>query len=377
MTLLLFFLQLWSTSPVTPDTNPAHALTLTQDLTLGNDQVNSPYFFSYGTRVAVDARGIMAVLESRDRRVIVLSPEGDVITTFGSKGQGPGEFLEPIAITVTPSYDLAVFDTEHKKVMVFSPLGEFLSETAFPQNIQYIMNPHYLPDGNLVFTSVQSDAEYRFTYDLSVYNDQLKPIKQLQATTVAGDKPENFGSPGYWNKFLQGHLEANANALPLGAPLGNGLFVCHSGEAGGKLLVDDHQKKAITLGQKPGVLPEAQKRAKSRRFFELLASNPHLAQVLTDTVFESALRQAEIPRPTAIEAVIPMGGKGFGILAFYDWTVMKGTFLRFDAAGNLLARGPFQGPADHLFGTDTHLYALGEDHDEIVRLHRYKLNLAK
>ncbi len=372
MTHFFLLIQLCFTLPGAEPGAP-HRLTLTPDLKLGTNQIDSHLFFSYGARFAVDPRGIIAVLDGRDRRVIMLSPEGDVISTFGSKGLGPGEFLEPITLTFTPEYNLAVFDGEHKKVLVFTPFGEFLAETPFAHDIQYIMNPHYFPDGRLIFTSVKSDAAYRFTYDLSLYNQQLEPIKQLHATAVDGDNPDNFGSRSYWTKFLQGHLEAYANALPLGVPSGNAVFVCRSGQAGGALIDSEHDT-AITLTQKPGVLPEAQKRAKSRRFFELLASNPHLSKVLTEQIFETALSHAEIPRPTAIEAVVPMGKQGFGVLAYYDWTVMKGTFLRFDNRGLLRATGVFEGPADTLFGTDTHLYALGEDRDELVRLYRYKLD---
>lgn len=47
------------------------------------------------TSLALSPQGVLAVPQVNEGRVILVGPDGDVRTTFGRQGEGPGEFLHP------------------------------------------------------------------------------------------------------------------------------------------------------------------------------------------------------------------------------------------------------------------------------------------
>ena len=56
------------------------------------------------------------------------APGGDYITSFGSPGNGPGEFLVPHAVRVSNDGRVYVADRENNRVQVFTTDGEFLAQ---------------------------------------------------------------------------------------------------------------------------------------------------------------------------------------------------------------------------------------------------------
>lgn len=60
--------------------------------------------------VAADREGRVYVLDRTGRRVLVYGPGGQVVREVGRPGEGPGELSEPMAIAVSSTGDLAVFD---------------------------------------------------------------------------------------------------------------------------------------------------------------------------------------------------------------------------------------------------------------------------
>ena len=56
------------------------------------------------------------------------SPGGDYITSFGSPGRGPGQFVVPHSVRVSKDGRVYVADRENDRVQVFSEDGAFLQE---------------------------------------------------------------------------------------------------------------------------------------------------------------------------------------------------------------------------------------------------------
>jgi hypothetical protein len=66
----------------------------------------------FGSLVSVceDDKGDLYVLDQRERKVLKFSPAGRMISTFGRKGQGPGDFQSPSRIVFTSGGELAVLE---------------------------------------------------------------------------------------------------------------------------------------------------------------------------------------------------------------------------------------------------------------------------
>ena len=76
--------------------------------------------------LAFDAHGNLYILDVGQHHVVVLDPQGQLIRTFGSRGQGPGELRSPMNLTVLGSGEVAIFDMGHQSFQVFSPEGGHL-----------------------------------------------------------------------------------------------------------------------------------------------------------------------------------------------------------------------------------------------------------
>ena len=76
--------------------------------------VNDPHLgaiaFLSPSTLAADDSGNIHVLDRAAFRVLVLSPEGRVIDSLGSRGEGPGELTNPIAISVSDGGILNAYD---------------------------------------------------------------------------------------------------------------------------------------------------------------------------------------------------------------------------------------------------------------------------
>lgn len=77
--------------------------------------------FVFGVIEGVDftSAGDIAVLDSQKKRVSIYSPSGDFLGSFGGSGEGPGELLNPTGIACLPSGGFAVTDPRGREVEIF------------------------------------------------------------------------------------------------------------------------------------------------------------------------------------------------------------------------------------------------------------------
>jgi tripartite motif-containing protein 71 len=82
--------------------------------------------------VAVDSRGNIYVVDTGNNRIVKFDPSGKELISFGKKGSGPGQFLEPLVAAVSPQGNVLVLDSETSWIQVFAPDGKFLNRIAGP-----------------------------------------------------------------------------------------------------------------------------------------------------------------------------------------------------------------------------------------------------
>lgn len=78
--------------------------------------------------LAVDAQGNVYVSEDGNNRVQKLSPSGQPLAQWGSKGAGPGQFDLPAGLAVDAKGNVYVADSGNNRIQKLSPTGQPLAE---------------------------------------------------------------------------------------------------------------------------------------------------------------------------------------------------------------------------------------------------------
>ena len=88
--------------------------------------------FSQDNNIALVADSVACVIESYRYRVSCSTADGSVLATFGTKGEGPGEFLNPVRVARASLDTLVVFDIKLDRLTYYEPAGRLLSEARLP-----------------------------------------------------------------------------------------------------------------------------------------------------------------------------------------------------------------------------------------------------
>ena len=81
--------------------------------------------FNLPTHTAFGPNGDMYVTDGYGNAAVHrMTPQGELLETWGSPGEGPGQFRVPHYDAFLDDHDLAVCDRENGRVEVFSPAGE-------------------------------------------------------------------------------------------------------------------------------------------------------------------------------------------------------------------------------------------------------------
>jgi DNA-binding beta-propeller fold protein YncE len=81
--------------------------------------------------LALDSTGNLYVVERSTNSVVIYSPLGQRLVTWGSHGTGPGEFMEPCGIAISPDGFIYVADTANHRIQVFGDTFVPVAETSW------------------------------------------------------------------------------------------------------------------------------------------------------------------------------------------------------------------------------------------------------
>ncbi len=104
---------------------------------LGIELGDSNYVFGTIIDAAFMPDGRIVLLDVLLNRISVFSRNGEYLFSFGSEGNGPGEFIEPASIAILSNGDIAVPDFMQNKLIFFDSSGVFKREITnfFPQTV--------------------------------------------------------------------------------------------------------------------------------------------------------------------------------------------------------------------------------------------------
>ena len=81
--------------------------------------------------ILLDSAGNILILDSGNSRIQKLSPEGGFLSSFGSRGQGPGEFNFPRSLDRDPEDNIYVLDVMNRRIQIFSSGGKIIKTLKF------------------------------------------------------------------------------------------------------------------------------------------------------------------------------------------------------------------------------------------------------
>jgi len=103
-------------------------LAMEADLSIGQDSGKPEYLFSRIGDLAVDGKGNIYAIDSREAAVRVFDRNGGYVRTIGRQGQGPGETQYPVFIQISAQGELAVYDYSAAQMLFYSLDGVYLRQ---------------------------------------------------------------------------------------------------------------------------------------------------------------------------------------------------------------------------------------------------------
>ncbi|MGQ9594926.1 MAG: flippase activity-associated protein Agl23 [Anaerolineae bacterium] len=125
--------------------------------------------------LAVDAEGNLYVLDTGNHRVQVFTANGQFLREWGGEGVTPGHFKEPWGIAVAPDGTVYVADTWNHRIQKFTAEGQFLAQWGqFGSTDGQLGDPAILwgprtiafdPEGNLLVADTGNKRILKFSPD--------------------------------------------------------------------------------------------------------------------------------------------------------------------------------------------------------------------
>lgn len=129
--------------------------------------------------IAADIDGFIYVADSGNSRIQKFSPDGTYLTQWGKKGTANGEFDLPRGIASDPAGNVYVADTRNHRIQKFSPDGTYLTQWGKKGTANgELGTPVGLAigsDGSVYVTDRENDRVQRFTSDGKFIDTWGKP----------------------------------------------------------------------------------------------------------------------------------------------------------------------------------------------------------
>jgi len=110
--------------------------TLVADLTIGGDTEDENYLLSGPSRVCLDSKGNIFILDSKESHIKKFNATGKYIKTFSGPGNGPGEIQTCFQMAIDPTDKLVTYDLGNRRFSFFDSDGNFLNSIRFNEIVR-------------------------------------------------------------------------------------------------------------------------------------------------------------------------------------------------------------------------------------------------
>lgn len=130
---------------------PQLKISFKKELEIGLEEGDENYVFEQIIAADVDGEGRIYILDFSACNLRIFSPEGQYIRTIGRKGQGPGEFTYPVAVSLINPDTLMVVESVSHRFCFFDRKGTFLSYFK-PEFLGSIQRAEAIPGDRFLIT---------------------------------------------------------------------------------------------------------------------------------------------------------------------------------------------------------------------------------
>jgi hypothetical protein len=148
---------------------------LEEDLSIGNEDDENYMFYGLVT-LAVDSEGNIFVLDGGNYRIQKFDKNGSYLQTIGGRGQGPGEFEQPMWIHVDSKDNIYVFDSLTSNLHVFEKEGKFKETIKLAHSLFFGLG--ISKEGNILSQTFFYSQE-ESTEDVVLMDAKGKVIKRI------------------------------------------------------------------------------------------------------------------------------------------------------------------------------------------------------
>jgi len=172
-------------NPATPVIGPAGkaaAVSLVEDLVIGEDTTREDHWFGFLNSLDVDASGRIYTVDPKSIRIRIFGPDGSLIKAFGHSGQGPGEFSGPGGVAVAPDGTFYVLDVLNGRLSYFTREGAHLKDTPLgTYNLSGLVVDRL---SNFYITDVQPPSDMAMVWDLLKLDPDMKPLAKIHSMSM-------------------------------------------------------------------------------------------------------------------------------------------------------------------------------------------------
>jgi sugar lactone lactonase YvrE len=115
------------------------------EITIGGNVADENYLLSGPSKIAVDAKGNLLVLDSKENCLKKFDGNGKHVMTFGKAGKGPGEILQAYQMAIDPKDHVVIYELGNRRFSFFNNDGVFQHAIPFKEIVWNFKIGH---DGN-------------------------------------------------------------------------------------------------------------------------------------------------------------------------------------------------------------------------------------
>ena len=161
--------------------NPAEPLygeitfELEEDLSIGNEEDENYMFYGLVT-LAVDSEENIFVLNGGNYRIQKFDKNGDYLQTIGGRGQGPGEFEQPMWIHIDLEDRIYGYDSRRRNLHVFEKDGKFKETIKLSHSLFFKSG---MADKGNILAQTYFYSQEGSTRDVVLMDSKGKVIKRI------------------------------------------------------------------------------------------------------------------------------------------------------------------------------------------------------
>lgn len=153
-------------------------LVLEEEMTWGDSEDPEKSFAGLELPFIVAENGRIYALDMEIAHVKIFDDSGQLIQTFGKKGQGPGEFSMPAGIQITPEGNLMIEDSLNRRLAFYSLKGEHIKDISTATKLAMA---RILLDkqGNMLGMEMSGPMDNKLFMEYKKYDKDLNPLFSL------------------------------------------------------------------------------------------------------------------------------------------------------------------------------------------------------